>query len=211
MNTIDFKFFRYTLFPLLVIFFVFTGCKSKPEKATSSEYVNLAPLTEEELNDPQVAQSFLYAGFEGKTDEVISYLDRGMDINQTNQNGQTLLMIAAYNGNNDLVRFCIEKGAEVNARDSGGRTALMYAASGPFPETVKYLLKKGADPKAVDYDEKWTALMYAAAEGHLDVVKLLVKKGADPALADIDGDTAASFARKNGHNEVADWLESHMN
>jgi len=85
---------------------------------------------------------------------------------------------------------------------------LMYASSGPFPETVKYLLRKGADPNAVDYEEKWTALMYAAAEGHMDVVRILLKKGADPGLRDVVGETAASFARKNGFNELADFLES---
>lgn len=200
---------RFWLITLITLSVFMTGCASSDDKADSSgEAKQIQPLTPDELNDPQTVQSFLYAGFEGKLQEVTDYLNRGMDIDQTNISGQTLLMIVAYNGRTDLIKFCLQHGAELDKRDIAGRTPLMYASSGPFPETVKYLLRKGADPNAVDYEEKWTALMYAAAEGHMDVVRILLKKGADPELRDVDGDTAASFARKNGFNEVADFLES---
>ena len=56
--------------------------------------------------------------------------------------------------------------------------------------------------------EGFTALMTAAAEGQLDVVRLLLAYGADPGLEDKDGDTAASFARQNGHSAVVDLLEN---
>ena len=49
--------------------------------------------------------------------------------------------------------------------------------------------------------------MFAAAEGHIENVKLLLAHGSDPTLVDVDGDTAASFARKNGHTTVAEMLE----
>jgi ankyrin repeat protein len=50
--------------------------------------------------------------------------------------------------------------------------------------------------------------MFAAAEGHIDVVRILLEYNADPSLEDIDGDTAETFARQNGHSEVADLLKS---
>ncbi len=51
-------------------------------------------------------------------------------------------------------------------------------------------------------------LMHAAAEGQLEVAKLLLENGADPSLKDIDGETAALFARNNGHTEVAGLIQS---
>ena len=199
----------FRLIAMITLSVFLTFCTSSGDQADSpADAKQIDQLTPDELNDPQTAQSFLYAGFEGNLQEVTDYLNRGMDIDQTNISGQTLLMIVAYNGRTDLVKFCLRHGAELDKRDIAGRTPLMYASSGPFPETVKYLLRKGADPNAVDYEDKWTALMYAAAEGHMEVVRILLKKGADPGLRDVVGETAASFARKNGFNELADFLES---
>ena len=89
-----------------------------------------------------------------------------------------------------------------------GRTALLYASTGPFAPTVKLLLDHQADPNMVDFDEHFSPLMHAAAEGQLEVVKLLLENGADPTLKDIDGETAALFARTNGHTEVAGLIQS---
>ena len=47
----------------------------------------------------------------------------------------------------------------------------------------------------------------AAAEGQADVVKLLLKHKADITLKDVDGDTAESFAAKNGHTAVVKILQ----
>jgi ankyrin repeat protein len=60
----------------------------------------------------------------------------------------------------------------------------------------------------VDSEEHFTPIMFAAAEGHIDVVRILLEYNADPSLEDIDGDTAETFARQNGHSEVADLLKS---
>lgn len=51
--------------------------------------------------------------------------------------------------------------------------------------------------------------MMGAAEGQMDVVRMLVARGAKVDMVDKDGDTAESFARQNGHSEVADWLAAY--
>ena len=40
------------------------------------------------------------------------------------------------------------------------------------------------------------------------VVKLLVERGADVSVKGKDGLTASDVARKMGHKDVADWLDS---
>ena len=74
--------------------------------------------------------------------------------------------------------------------------------------SVRWVLQQnGAKVNVRDRGEGFTALMFAASEGHIDVVKLLLKHDADKTLRDIDGDTAASFARKNGHTKIVDLLD----
>ena len=117
-------------------------------------------------------------------------------------------MLAAFNGHTPVLQFLLEEGAEVEAKDVNGRTALMYASSGPFEEAVAFLLEHGAEVDVQGTLEGFTALMTAASEGLVEVVRLLLAHGADPSLVDKDGDTAASFARQNGHSEVVELLEN---
>ena len=48
-------------------------------------------------------------------------LDAGLDPNLANQNGWTLLMLAAVEGNVPVGRLLIEKGAAINAQKQQGR------------------------------------------------------------------------------------------
>ncbi len=125
-----------------------------------------------------------------------------VNVDATDANGRTMLMLASFDGHATTVRLLCENKANPNLRDSNRRTALMYAASGSNASTVEILLAHGAQVNVTDGGEGWTALMFAAAEGHKEVVQMLLDKGADPRLTDIDGESAESFARSNGHSEV---------
>ena len=90
----------------------------------------------------------------------------------------------------------------LDTSETAGRTALMYAASGPFQRTVLLLLENKAAVNLQDRQEHWTALMVAAGRGHTDVVQTLLDYHADNTLKDVDGDTALSFAQRQGHGDV---------
>lgn len=148
------------------------------------------------------------AALNGDLNKMKEWIGQGADPNGFDQEGRTPLMFASFNGQIDIVRLLLEAGADPGIRDAMGRTALLYASTGPFAETVKLLLDHQADPNVVDSDEHFSPLMHAAAEGQLEVVRLLLESGADPMLKDIDGETAALFARNNGHTEVAGLIQS---
>jgi ankyrin repeat protein len=152
-------------------------------------------------------QALMEAAYMGKLDEVRRLVLDGTPVDAIDAEGRTPLMFAAFNGHAAVAEYLLDAGAEIDTKDSSGRTALMYAASGPFVETVGLLLKRGAEVNVQGTLEGFTPLMTAAAEGLTEVVRILLAAGADRDIKDVDGDTALSFARQNGHGEVVELLE----
>lgn len=178
---------------------------AKPQKPVSSPTPSAPKETGKMAIPFDIA---IQAALEGHTGTVKQALETGTDPNQVDENGRTMLMVAAFNGHAAIVEYLIDQGTKVDTRDTAGRTALMFASTGPNTPTVQLLLDRKAEVNLVDNEEHWSALMFAAAEGHQEVVGLLIDNEADLSLADIDGSTAESFARDNGHVEVADFLKA---
>jgi ankyrin repeat protein len=160
-----------------------------------------SPPTPEEL-------ALFEAAYDGNLADVERLVAGGVAVDAVDPENRTPMMFAAFNGHRQVVSFLLTGGAAVDFKDGNGRTALMYAASGPFVETVEVLLDAGAEIDIQGTLEGFTALMTAAAEGQTEVVRLLLERGADPTLKDVDGDTALSFARQNGHTAVVERLEN---
>ena len=81
---------------------------------------------------------------------VITALELGADINETDRRGLTALHSAAYVGFDQIIKYLVEHGANVNAADVRGRTPLDVAESDLFlgsgftrPETAALLRKLG--------------------------------------------------------------------
>ena len=55
-----------------------------------------------------------------------------------------------------------------------------------------------------------TALMAAAGKGRLEDAAALLTAGADPLLKSNDGSTAQDWADRFGHEDLAEFLGSHM-
>ncbi|MGD0648907.1 MAG: ankyrin repeat domain-containing protein [Acidobacteriaceae bacterium] len=70
-------------------------------------------------------------------------LEQSLDPNLANQNGWTLLMLAAVEGNVPVGRLLIEKGAAINARNNKEDTALTLATHRGFAAFVDLLTLSG--------------------------------------------------------------------
>ena len=195
---------KNTTVPLILILLFTIGCSDQSNLPDQNASPQAGPSPSFENVD-----RIYEAALQGEIEKVRNYLDQGFDVNQVNQDKQSLLMLAGFNGHTELCKLLLKAGARINDRDANGRTPLMFASSGPFPETVQLLLESGADPNPVDHGEHFTALMHAAAEGHLEVVRVLLENGADKNMKDVDNDTAESFARQKGHIAVADFLKNY--
>ncbi|MGV9668485.1 ankyrin repeat domain-containing protein [Nocardia niigatensis] len=77
-----------------------------------------------------------------------AYLDAGVPVNLTNDNGDTLLMLAAYYSHPEAVNALLERKADPNFGNDKGQTPLSGAVFKGSDEIVHALLAAGADPNA---------------------------------------------------------------
>jgi ankyrin repeat protein len=111
-------------------------------------------------------------------------------------------------GGSRRIQTLIEHGARIDSRDIGGWTLLGVAVLNGRATVIRTLLELGADinGRREDPDERaadTTALMAAAAYGNEEIIQLLLENGADPTLSDRDSMTAATWATRQGHHEIA--------
>jgi ankyrin repeat protein len=110
-------------------------------------------------------------------------LEHKADVDAKNNNGLTVLHMAARTGHEAVVRLLPEKGADIKA------VALL-------------LLEHKADVDAKDNGRE-TVLHVASKNGHEAVAQQLLEKGADIKAKNKDGSTALHFAAEKGHEVVA--------
>lgn len=72
----------------------------------------------------------------GRGDVVKVLLQSGANPNSRDEQGNTLLMLAAGSGDLPLVKMLLERGADINARNREGTTALAWAYSSPLSESA---------------------------------------------------------------------------
>ncbi|KAG6599729.1 Serine/threonine protein kinase [Phytophthora cinnamomi] len=126
--------------------------------------------------------------------DTVRYLMESGDANATDEQGKTLLMIAAQCSQMDVVRFLVDRGADLNAVDNlNNSTPLLYAAEGGHLDVVQFLIQRGADVN-IGNKEGVTSLLFAVRRGMLPMIRLLIEAGADVNIGNKEGDTPLLFA-----------------
>lgn len=136
-------------------------------------------VSEFEAPEPPTDAPLMGAAARGELAQVKDILAKGADVNATDQDGRTALMLAALGGRPEVARLLIEQGADINARMKGGSTVLMAAVMVGNPEVVRLLVDKGADVAASD-EGGITVLMASFLAGHPEVMTMLVQRGLAP-------------------------------
>jgi hypothetical protein len=109
----------------------------------------------------------------GQTAELIGYVDPGLPVNMTNDEGDTLLILAAYHAHPDTVTALLSRGADPARTNDRGQTALAAAALRRSTETVTALPAAGADPNHGDPSAIESATFFDLA----DMLALLRRDG----------------------------------
>lgn len=151
----------------------------------------------------QALDQLLEAANAGDAKTVATLLNKGLDPNSTDKQGNTLLMIAAVHGHEALVKLLVERKADLRLRSPVGDSALMLASLKGHLGVVKLLVEGGAP---LTYPGSWSPLHYAAFEGRPEVVRYLLDKGTDKNALAPNGYSALMLAARGGHMEAARML-----
>ncbi|NXO04859.1 AN34C protein, partial [Rhinopomastus cyanomelas] len=109
-------------------------------------------------------------------------LEGGAYINESNEKGETALMVACITTHVDqqsitkarMVKYLLDNRADPNIQDKSGKTALMHAClRGAGGDVVSLLLQSGADPSLEDHSGA-SALVHAINADDRDVLQRLL-------------------------------------
>ena len=114
-------------------------------------------------------------------------IKHGADVNATNKNNRTALMIACNMGNVDAIDVILNAGGNPNIADDDGGSCIQYAVDAGCSKTVlKTLINHGADVNVTNKNNT-TALLLAIKKGNMDTIYVLLKAGANPHIANDNG------------------------
>lgn len=157
-----------------------------------------------------IASDIADAAMNNDYDSVFSLIDKGVDVNEQQIDGQTALHWAVVANETEVVQKLIEAGADVNAKNRTNATPLMLAAINGAPQIIQLLLDQGADPNERVTLTNDTVLMLAARTGVPKAVELLLDYGAEVNERETwSNSTALMWAASEGHVEVVSMLIDH--
>ena len=132
----------------------------------------------------------------------------GHSPHKQNEDGDTVLILAARAGQAAAVKALIAAGADTELTDRSGFTALMAAALQGHTDVAKELIKGGAKVDTVE-PNGWTALHQAARYGHTPVIQVLLDGGSSLERKTNDGWPAMTVAAYTGQSHAARVLIAH--
>ncbi|XP_048253134.1 ankyrin repeat and KH domain-containing protein mask-like isoform X1 [Haliotis rufescens] len=124
-----------------------------------------------------------------------------LSVNDSNEDGETMLLQVAQSSNTTATRILLECGASVNPATTKTKTALHYLCESGHVDAsdVELMIQHGADVNKADLFGK-AALHYLCEGGDVDasVVELMIQHGADVNKADVFGNTALHYLCESG-------------
>ncbi len=171
--------------------------------AANGQYDRLIHLLAEggninEIDDATGDNALIKTVRNGDTTAANMLLDRKINSQVINKNGQSALHISSEIGFYDLSKRLIDAGLNVNVKDVFGFTPLMYASSSPNPYVADLLVESGARLEETNKKGE-TPLAIAALKGNTKTIEELMKKGANINAIDNDGNSIVMKAVSGGN------------
>lgn len=148
--------------------------------------------------------SLCFAALRGDNLLLHQLLKRGLDPNESDNNGRTALHIAASKGSENCVLLLLDYRANPNSRDSEGNVPLWEAMLGGHETVIKLLLDSGAN---FQFGDSGQFACTAAEQNNLNLLKEIIRYGGDVTRSKMDGTTTAlHVAVCEGNIEIVKFL-----
>ncbi|WP_340066798.1 ankyrin repeat domain-containing protein [Ascidiimonas aurantiaca] len=132
--------------------FASKGTRSTSNTLETYKYLESLGLEPNVVNNDGVTPMHAIA-YKNKDLAIFNYfIEKGVDINIPDSNGNNAFMNAAYSNDLEIVAFLANHVSDVNLTNKKGQTALTLATQSNSPEVVKFLLDKNADIHTKDND-----------------------------------------------------------
>ena len=142
--------------------------------------------------------------------DAVERLVKSDNINLTNKNGDSPLIIACDHNRKKIVNFLIEKGANIIHRNNDNESALDIVRNKEnedYHEIETMLIDSGADSN-IPKEDGDTLLTSACKREDLEEVKKLIKHGFNIDAKNRNGDTPLIIACKYGNKNIINYLIS---
>lgn len=175
----------------------------KPGKFKEA-FLRKTVLTEIQGQRPRHLSSIHIAAMKGCTDLVDYLVYLGIDVNFTNNKGDTPVLWAARWNHLDTARSLIRRGADLQHQNDKGSSPLYWAVRYGFKEMVELLITEG---KADVHQQRklglFSPIVLASALGHAEITEVLLQNGANVNIKVSSGFTPLHYAAMEGNTETA--------
>jgi len=134
-------------------------------------------------------------------DKIQKLIDSGLDINETDEKGKTLLFELVHKRRIEGVKILLKNGANIDHEDKLGKTPLSIAASSADGMMIRFLLEKKASLNYINSSGR-TLIQDIALEGNLKVFQLLLAQGTELNFKDGYGRTVLFDAVEGGNIRI---------
>ncbi len=162
------------------------ACYTKDDKQDSIPVDEVSAVSQQEqiLMEPERFNALVSAITKSDTEAVQNLVKEGVNLNQTDEYGFSLLKVAIYSEpvNLDIIEILLKAGAENQGNEAQNKALIdaLYRQAADV-EIAELLLKYGANPNAEDELLKQGALIEALQLNNPNpqIIKLLIDAGAD--------------------------------
>ena len=150
------------------------------------------------LNSPIIKREVFGVVARGESDVLHGLLQHGFDKTATNEEGQSLLVVAAKTGQDGVSRVLLDWENDEKAKKQYAESAMPAAIQDGQGQAVTVLLANGADVNV--------ALQLAVSHGREDMVSMTLAHGAEVDFVPVGGESALTLARNNKNDVITRLL-----